>query len=86
MSRVHCSTDQDGSVHLVSICFDLGVGNGVVVQHRLQVGPVGRKVWKEHSLNSLQTETQTNTELKFKTIKKLHGNIMNILYIVQNYG
>lgn len=53
----HCSTDQDGSIDLMSICFDLGIGNGVVIQHSLEVGPVGRKVWKEHSLNSLPTET-----------------------------
>lgn len=38
----------------MSICFDLSVGDGVVVQNSLEVGPVRRKVRKEHFLNRLQ--------------------------------
>ena len=56
MQGLYCNTDQDGSIDLMSICFDLGIGNRVVIQHSLEVGPVGRKMWEEHSLNSLPTE------------------------------
>lgn len=51
------TTDQDGSIDLMSVRFDLGIGNRVVIQHSLEVGPVGRKMWKEHSLNSLPRKT-----------------------------
>lgn len=52
-----CTTDQDGSIDLMSVRFDLGIGNRVVIQHSLQVGPVGRKMRKEHSLNGLPRKT-----------------------------
>ena len=48
----------------MSVCFDLGVGNGVVVQHGLQVGPVGREVWKEHPLYGLPTQTHTHRSMQ----------------------
>lgn len=49
-------TDQNSSVDLMSVSLDLGVGNRVVVQHSLEIGPIGRKVWKQDPLNGLQTE------------------------------
>lgn len=51
-------TDQNSSVDLVSISFDLCVGNRVVVQHGLEVGPIGGKMWKQDSFNSLQKGKQ----------------------------
>ena len=56
-----CSTDQDGSVHLVSVGFDLCVGHRVIVQHRLQVGPVRREVREQHPLYSLPGNTQSTS-------------------------
>lgn len=52
-------TDQNSSIDLMSISFDLGIGNRVVIQHSLEVGPIGRKMWKQDSFNSLQTKKQT---------------------------
>lgn len=47
----------------MSICFDLGIRDRVVIKHSLEVGPVGRKMWKEHSLNSLEATKKINTEI-----------------------
>lgn len=49
-------TDQNSSINLMPISFDLSIGNRVVVQDSLEVGPIGRKMWKQDSFNSLQTE------------------------------
>lgn len=55
-------TDQNSSIDLMSISFDLSIGNRVVVQHSLEVGPIGGKMWKQDSFNSLQTKnTDANT-------------------------
>lgn len=56
-------TDQNSSINLMSIRFDLSIGNRVVVQHSLEVGPIGREMWKQDSFNSLQTEKQTTNYL-----------------------
>lgn len=53
---VAMETDQNSSVDLMSVSFDLSIGNRVVVQHSLEVGPIGRKMWKQDSFNSLQTK------------------------------
>lgn len=56
-----CATHQDCSVHLVAVCFHLGVGNSVVVQHRLQVGPVGRQVREQNPLHGLEPSKTIRT-------------------------
>ena len=50
-------TYEDGSVDLVSVRLHLGVGHRVVVQHRLQVGPVGGQVGVQHPLHGLGRHT-----------------------------
>lgn len=60
-------TDQNSSIDLMSISFDLCIGNRVVIQHSLEVGPVGRKMWKQDSFNSLPIENRhicSRTEYK----------------------
>lgn len=48
------ATHQDGAVNFVPVCLHLGVGDGVIVQHGLQVGPVGGEVRVEDALHCLQ--------------------------------
>lgn len=68
MAFVAMETDQNGAVDLVSVGLDLSVGNGVVVQHGLQVGPVGREVWEQDSFHGLQTQKK-NKQTKTDTLK-----------------
>lgn len=56
-------TDQNRSINLMSISFDLSVGNRVVIQHSLEVGPIGRKMWKQDFFNSLKNRKKQNKTL-----------------------
>lgn len=80
-------TDQNSSIDLMSISFDLSIGNRVVVQHSLEVGPIGRKMWKQDSFNSLQTKhTDANTHthihlaLKYCILYKRHNVCLIIFF------
>lgn len=56
-------THQNSSIHFVPICFDLGIRYGIVIQHRLQVGPVSRQMWVEDSLHSLMERREQLSSL-----------------------
>lgn len=81
-------TDQNSSIDLMSISFDLSIGNRVVVQHSLEIGPVGGKMWKQDSFNSLQTKnTDANTHthihlaLKYCILHKRHNVCLIIFFL-----
>lgn len=52
-------TYKNGSIDFVPICFYLRIRDRVIVQHGLQVRPVGREVGIQHTLDSLEQKTNT---------------------------
>lgn len=74
---VAMETDQNSSIDLMSISFDLSIGNRVVVQHSLEVGPIGGKMWKQDSFNSLQKKKN-----RHKHTQATHSLSTKILDIV----
>lgn len=56
-------THQNGAVDLVAVRFHLGIGYRVVIQHSLQICPVGGQVWVQDAFHGLEEKGRQRAAL-----------------------